>query len=424
MSRVLTAFRSATLLLLISLACAQAALAHKGSDAFLDVQDAIVAEPGAVSTAPQARNLRFELSVAIKDLDLLVPMDANSDSSVTWGEAKAATPAVVALLNQAANLVLGNAAAKLPACQLSWQFQGLERRSDGAYLQLASEARCPPGETLGFVYTLFKTVDTNHRLLVAGQLNGKPFLSTASPTSATPLSLGEGRPGGDANPAAASSGVPQQGGRMTVLLEYFSLGAHHLLEGYDHLAFLLALVLPLQLSLRLNRGQARPASESRLAGAPSQALAKPNVWMTLLRTITAFTLGHSITLIMATLGWTTGSPRWVEPVIALSIGVTALLNLRPVPWLRTDVLALVFGMVHGYGFAGLLQEAAAPPGLLPYALTGFNLGVEAGQLLAVSGWILLSQFVVNQTWYHSLVVRRGSQLLTLLAVWWFWQRVA
>jgi hypothetical protein len=430
MSRVLTAFRSATLLLLISLGCAGAALAHKGSDAFLDVQDTGIAAPGAAPatpTAPQERNLRFELSVAIKDLDLLVPMDANSDGGVTWGEAKAATPEVVALVNQAANLVVGNATLKLPACHLNWQFQGLERRSDGAYLQLSSEARCPSAQTLGFVYTLFKTVDTNHRLLVAGQLSGKPFLSTASPTSATPLSLGEGRPSGDPNLAAASSGVPQQGGRMSVMVDYFSLGAHHLLEGYDHLAFLLALVLPLQLSLRMNRGNARPASESSQAGAPSQALAKPNktnVWMSLLRTITAFTIGHSITLIMATLGWTTGSPQWVEPVIALSIGVTALLNLRPVPWLRTDVLALVFGMVHGYGFAGLLQEAAAPPGLLPYALTGFNLGVEAGQLLAVSGWVLLSQFVVNQTWYHSLVVRRGSQLLTLLAVWWFWQRVA
>ena len=432
MIRAWTAFRSATAMLLISLGCAGAALAHKGSDAFLDVQEAAIALPGAATTAPQERNLRFELSVAIKDLDLLVPMDANSDGNVTWGEAKAATPAVVALLNQAANLVVGNVAGNavgnavgnVAACHLGWQFQGLERRSDGAYLQLSSEARCPPAQALGFVYTLFKTVDTNHRLLVAGQLNGKPFLSTASPASATPLSLGEGRPGGDANPSPASSGVPQQGGRMTVLLDYFSLGAHHLLEGYDHLAFLLALVLPLQLSLRLNRGQARAASESSPAGLPGHAPAASNVWMTLLRTITAFTLGHSITLIMATLGWTTGSPRWVEPVIALSIGVTALLNLRPVPWVRTDVLALVFGMVHGYGFAGLLQEAAAPPGLLPYALTGFNLGVEAGQLLAVSGWILLSQFVVNQTWYHSLVVRRGSQLLTLLAVWWFWQRIA
>ena len=130
------------------------------------------------------------------------------------------------------------------------------------------------------------------------------------------------------------------------------MGMRHLLEGYDHLAFLLALVLPLR--LRLGRSASR------------------RHWVSLLRTVTAFTIGHSITLMWATLGWTQASPQWVEPVIALSIAVTAGLNLRPVSWLRTDVLALLFGMVHGIGFAGLRQEAAAPSGLLPWALAGFN----------------------------------------------------
>jgi hypothetical protein len=144
----------------------------------------------------------------------------------------------------------------------------------------------------------------------------------------------------------------------------------------------------------------------------------------LLRTVTAFTIGHSITLILATLGWTQASPAWVEPVIALSIAATAMLNLRPLPWLRTDVLALAFGLVHGFGFAGLLLEAAAPDGLLPWALAGFNLGIEAGQLLAVGIWVLASQALVGRAWYERVVVRGGSVLLILLAAWWFWQRVS
>ena len=127
---------------------------------------------------------------------------------------------------------------------------------------------------------------------------------------------------------------------------------------------------------------------------------------------------------LATFGFTQASPAWVEPVIALSIAVTALLNLRPVPWVRVDVLALIFGMVHGFGFAGLLQEAAAPTGLLPWALAGFNLGVEAGQLIAVSAWVLLSQLVVARVWYPGVVVRGGSVLLVLVAAFWFWQRVS
>jgi hypothetical protein len=140
--------------------------------------------------------------------------------------------------------------------------------------------------------------------------------------------------------------------------------------------------------------------------------------------VTAFTIGHSVTLMLATFGWTQVSPRWVEPAIAMSVAVTALLNLRAVPWIRTDVLALLFGLVHGYGFAGLLQEAAAPTGLLPWALAGFNVGVEGGQLIAVGGWVLLSQPLVGRPWYPGVVVRGASALLVLLAGWWFWQRVS
>ena len=88
-----------------------------------------------------------------------------------------------------------------------------------------------------------------------------------------------------------------------------------------------------------------------------------------------------------------------------------------------DVLALLFGMVHGIGFAGLLHEAAAPGGLLPWALAGFNLGVEAGQLIAVGAWVALVQPVVSRRWYPHYVARGGSAVLVLLAAWWFWQRV-
>lgn len=70
----------------------------------------------------------------------------------------------------------------------------------------------------------------------------------------------------------------------------------------------------------------------------------------LIRTVTAFTIGRSITLMLATFGYTEVSPVWVEPVIAASIGITAMFNLYPVRALRAEVLALGFGIVHGFGF--------------------------------------------------------------------------
>ena len=392
-------------------------MAHKGSDAYLDVQEVAQAAQSDATAATQAvqREYRFALSVAIKDLDLIIPMDANADGKVTWGEIKAATPAVLTALNQAANV-----AAPTGTCSLSWEYAGIERRSDGSYVQLLAKARCPAANGLVFKYTLFKDQDANHRLLVAGRIADKDLLTTTSPQQTAGLTLSAARQPADSGSAASGTERRVPSGRLAAMGDYFSLGVHHLLEGYDHLAFLLALVLPLQLALRFNSHQAlQPVP----AGHPAALPVKGNVWIALLRTITAFTIGHSITLMLATFGFTQGSPVWVEPVIALSIGVTALLNLRPVPWIRTDVLALVFGLVHGYGFAGLLLEAAAPTALLPWALAGFNLGVEAGQLIAVAGWVLLSQSVVNRPWYQRVVVRGGSVILILLAAWWFWERV-
>ncbi|WP_326538813.1 HupE/UreJ family protein [Pseudorhodoferax sp.] len=359
---------------------ANAAWAHKGSDAYLDLQDG-------------ADGLQATLSVALKDLDLLLPLDADADGLVTWGEVQAATPAVLALLQQHARL--DAEPAQGPACALAWRFDGLERRSDGAYLRAAARSGCPAAARV-WRYTLLRAQDANHRLLVSGQVGGQPLLATRTPQMDDPLRL-------------QTDGTAARGAAAT-LRDYFLLGMLHLLEGYDHLAFLLALVLPL--GLRLGR---RPVGGPPAAGA---------AWWSLLRTVTAFTIGHSVTLVAATLGWTSASPAWVEPVIAASIAATAVLNLWPVPGLRAERLALVFGLVHGYGFAGLLSEMAAPPGLLPWALAGFNLGVEAGQLLAVSGWVLLVQAVVDRRWYQPLVVRGGSGVLILLSSWWFVERIA
>ncbi|MEO5660230.1 MAG: HupE/UreJ family protein, partial [Polaromonas sp.] len=398
------------------LACLPA-LAHKGSDAYLDVQE--LGQPAhqpANANAEKLRNFRWVLAVAVRDLDLVVPIDANADARVTWGEIKAATPQLLALFNQAAQL---DAPTGVPgACRLDWQSDGLERRSDGVYFRAAAQARCPLEQALRFHYTLLKDQDATHRLLVAGRIGGKDLLSTVSPQQGSLLLNA-----GDHSPTAGIAAAQGNGSsnRWSALRDYFGLGMQHLLQGYDHLAFLLALVLPLQLSVR--RAPFAWVSRQNSGGVNAAYASRAN-WLALLRTVTAFTVGHSITLMLATFGWTQASPRWVEPAIALSIAVTALLNLRPLKWLRIDLLALLFGLVHGFGFAGLLLEAAAPGTLLPWALAGFNLGVEAGQLTAVLGWVLLSQALVGRSWYAPVVVRGGSTLLVALAGWWFWQRVS
>jgi hydrogenase/urease accessory protein HupE len=153
--------------------------------------------------------------------------------------------------------------------------------------------------------------------------------------------------------------IAAQPDRWQVARAYFILGVEHILFGYDHLLFVLALVLLLQ-----------------------------GGW-TIAKTVTAFTIAHSLTLAAVTLGFVGLAQRPVEAIIALSILFLAVeiakrrdgtyrLSER-VPWL----VAFVFGLLHGFGFAGALAEIGLPDGETPMALLTFNLGVEAGQLAIV-----------------------------------------
>ncbi|MHC5065221.1 MAG: HupE/UreJ family protein, partial [Planctomycetota bacterium] len=161
-------------------------------------------------------------------------------------------------------------------------------------------------------------------------------------------------------PGAPSFVVAAAPGWGQVSLTYLNLGIEHILLGIDHLLFVLALLL----------------------------LIGPGRWGQLLGTITAFTIAHSVTLVAATLGWFRVSSQPVEAIIALSIVFVAAEIMRPKdspslarrrPW----IVAFLFGLLHGFGFAGALAEIGLPETAVPLSLLFFNLGVEAGQLLFV-----------------------------------------
>jgi len=160
-------------------------------------------------------------------------------------------------------------------------------------------------------------------------------------------------------PASPSYVVPERATRWTVAGSYWKIGTIHILEGYDHLLFVLALLLII-----------------------------PNLWM-LFKTITAFTIAHSVSLALATLGIVDMPGAPTEAVIALSILFLAgeIVHSREgnvtfteqYPW----VVALAFGLVHGLGFAGALAQVGLPQQEIPLALLMFNVGVETGQILFV-----------------------------------------
>lgn len=166
-------------------------------------------------------------------------------------------------------------------------------------------------------------------------------------------------------PSEPQAVIPLREGALEVAGTYFASGVDHILIGIDHLLFVLALLI--------------------ITGSGWRLVA----------TVTAFTLAHSITLSAATLGLVHVPQGPVEAVIALSIVFVAVEIVHGMqgraglaaraPWL----VAFVFGLLHGFGFAGALAEVGLPEGRIPLALLFFNLGVEAGQLLFIGAVLAL-----------------------------------
>lgn len=184
-------------------------------------------------------------------------------------------------------------------------------------------------------------------------------------------------------------------------------GIEHILTGADHLAFLLALVLGGTL---VARGHADETLRAR---------AGPLVAM-----LTAFTVGHSVSLAIATLGGFAPGARVVEPAVALSVAYVGAENLFARSVTHRWLLTFPFGLVHGFAFAGGLLPLGLPRAQLPTALFVFNLGVEAGQLLVLAALLPpLAWLRWSYSWYPT-AARAVSAAIALAGITWFFQRLA
>ena len=141
-----------------------------------------------------------------------------------------------------------------------------------------------------------------------------------------------------------------------------------------------------------------------------------------LRIVTAFTVAHSITLSLATLGWVSLPSRLVESLIAASVVLAALNNVWPLFHGKRWWVAFGFGLIHGFGFATVLADLGLPPEALALALVGFNVGVELGQLAIVALFLPLAFWLRRSTFYRRGVLIGGSLLIALLAAVWLVER--
>jgi hypothetical protein len=141
-----------------------------------------------------------------------------------------------------------------------------------------------------------------------------------------------------------------------------------------------------------------------------------------LKIVTAFTLAHSITLTLATLGVISLPSRWVESIIAASVVIAALNNIYPLFRERRWMMAFLFGLIHGFGFATVLSDLGLPKSALALALVGFNVGVEAGQLAIVAAFLPVAFYLRHTMLYRKVILLGGSALIALLASAWLVER--
>lgn len=354
--------------------------AHKSSDAYLQL------DAGA-----SGMTLRWD--IALRDLDIALDLDADEDGKLTWAEVKSAWPRIQE-----------HALARLQVdgCTLRTTGHALERRNDGAYAVLFLSSDCVLSQLPVIRYSLFREVDPTHRGIARIQWAGEPLkLAMLDPTQAS-----AGAP--PSTPAAmrAAGENAADGARWEFLRE----GVRHILTGYDHVLFLLCLLLP-SVMRRTPEGW-RPVERLSHAVLPIVGI------------VSAFTVAHSITLGLAALNIVSLPPSVIEPAIAVTIILAALDNVWPIFPVRRVVVTFFFGLIHGFGFAGVLAELNLPTSAFAWALLQFNVGLELGQLLIVVCVTALLFMLRQRPHYRSWVIRGGSFAAILVGVLWLIERTA
>ncbi|MGK5047180.1 HupE/UreJ family protein [Janthinobacterium sp. GB4P2] len=349
------------------------AQAHKPSDSYL-------------SLTVRGQQVEGQWDIALRDLDFAIGLDGNGDGALTWDEIRARHEAIAAYALQRLQVASDQGACPLRATQ-----QLIDNHTDGAYSVLRFQAACPGGAlaNVHVGYSLFADLDPQHKGLLKINSDGATQTAIFDP---------------DSPRQTISLAAPE---RLAQFGAYVKHGIWHIWIGYDHILFLLSLLLPAVL----------------LPGLREQQQGLKAAFYDVLKVVTAFTLAHSITLSLASLSLVSLPSRWVESAIAASVILAALNNLLPLFRGKRPVAAFAFGLIHGFGFASVLRDLGLPQGSLLASLLGFNVGVELGQLAIVAVFLPVA-WLLRKTWLYRQVLTVGSLAIALVACVWLVERVA
>ncbi len=349
------------------------ASAHKPSDSYLSLN-------------VTDERIEGQWDIALRDLEFAIGLDGDGDGNISWSELQARHEAI-ATYALARLRIRGDAV----DCAVAPGEQLVDKHSDGAYAVLRFVVACEgPAEAIEIDYSLFFDLDPQHRGLLRLTDGDQTHTAIFAPGDGTKrFELGE-------------TDVLRAG------LEFLVNGIWHIWIGFDHVLFLLALLLPAVFFRRAKSWE--PVGDFRSA------------FVQVLKIVTAFTVAHSVTLTLAALGTIDLPTRLVESVIAASVVIAALNNIFPVVTRRLWMVAFVFGLFHGLGFASVLVDLGLPQGALVLALLGFNVGVEIGQIAIVAVFLPIAYLLREWRFYPRGGLQLGSALVVAVASVWFIER--
>lgn len=354
--------------------------AHSSSTSYITIS----ADAG---TTPTLR-----LDLPLRDLALRFDLDQDRDGAIRWQEVKSQLGSITGWIND--GLKIEQSAALCRLVEPDWAAAAYGEEN---YLSLIAQIRCPVDtgmKALSLGYTLFFDQDALHRGLMKASFDGITISAIISPDRPTHL-LDRSTTG-----FAATLG------------HYLIEGIWHIWIGADHILFLISLLLPcvfLRASATLGQWQPQPGIKPALTNVVS--------------VVTAFTVAHSITLGLTVFNIITPPDGLVEPIIAASVIFAALGNLtKTLIHLRWQI-ALVFGLIHGFGFASVLADLGLPSDQLTAALLGFNIGVELGQLAIVTVFFPIAWKLRATSFYRWGFVFSGSIVVAMIALYWLVDRL-
>lgn len=352
--------RAATALLAVTLAlAATAAFAHKPSDSYLAI-------------SVEGTDVKGQWDIALRDLDFAIGLDDDGNGDITWGEVKAHRNDIAAYSLARLKLRSGGADCPIGATEFL-----ADDHSDGAYSVMRFEGTCgAESDSIEIGYSLFADIDPQHKGLLRLEHGGGTRTGIFSPER------------------AVQTFELEKISAVTQFFDYAREGVWHIWIGFDHILFLLSLLLPAVLAW-----SGRWQAVDRFA---------PAFW-DVFKIVTSFTVAHSITLSLAALGVVSLPSRLVESAIATSVVLAALNNIIPLVHGRRWMVAFFFGLIHGFGFASVLRDLGLPQNALLIALVGFNLGVEGGQLAIVSAFLPVA-YLLRATWFYRRLVFIGGSL--------------